>query len=208
MDKILTIGIAGGSGSGKTTLANKLLEVFGDDICIVHHDNYYKAHDDLTFEERTHLNYDHPDSFETSLMIEHLEQLKQGKSIFCPVYDYTVHNRSSEVFVVEPRPVILVEGILIYTEPELVDQLDVKVFVETDADIRLGRRVLRDAQERGRSVESVVTQWQNTVKPMYEKYVEPSKEHADIIIPEGKHNPVALDLLIGHISRHLESCKE
>lgn len=204
MGKILTVGIAGGSGSGKTTLSNKLLEVFGDNISIIHHDNYYRAHDDLTYEERSLLNYDHPDSFETALMIEHLGLLKQGRSIHCPVYDYTVHNRSRESLVIESKPVVLVEGILIFTEPKLVDQLDIKVFVDTDADIRLARRVLRDTAVRGRSVESVVNQWQDTVKPMYEQYVEPSKKFADIIVPEGGHNSVALDLLVGRISRHLE----
>lgn len=208
MDKILTVGIAGGSGSGKTTLANELLEAFGDDICIIHHDNYYRAHDDLTYEERSKLNYDHPDSFETSLMIEHLDLLKQGRTIHCPVYDYTKHNRSNEVVEIESRPVILVEGILIYTDPKLVEQMDIKVFVDTDADIRLGRRVLRDTQERGRSVESVVNQWQDTVKPMYEKFVEPSKKFADIIVPEGGHNFVALDLLVGRIAKHLQEVSE
>lgn len=208
MDKILTVGIAGGSGSGKTTLANELLKTFGDDICIIHHDNYYRAHDDLTYEERSKLNYDHPDSFETSLMIEHLDLLRQGRTIHCPVYDYTKHNRSNEVVEIESRPVILVEGILIYTDPKLVEQMDIKVFVDTDADIRLGRRVLRDTRERGRSVESVVNQWQDTVKPMYEKFVEPSKKFADIIVPEGGHNFVALDLLVGRIAKHLQEVSE
>ncbi len=203
MSDILIVGIAGGSGSGKTTLTDNLLERFRDKVSIVHHDNYYRAHDDLTYEERTKLNYDCPEAFENEMMVEHMQLLRQGRSIHCPVYDFTVHNRSSEIVVIEPRPVILVEGILIFAEQALLDLMDIKVFVDTDADIRLARRVLRDVEERGRTVRSVVEQWQATVKPMYEMYVEPSKKKADIIIPEGGQNPVALDLLVGRIERHL-----
>ncbi|MBR6114778.1 MAG: uridine kinase [Oscillospiraceae bacterium] len=203
MSDILIVGIAGGSGSGKTTLTDNLLERFRDKVSIVHHDNYYRAHDDLTYEERTKLNYDCPEAFENEMMVEHMQLLRQGRSIHCPVYDFTVHNRSSEIVVIEPRHVILVEGILIFAEQALLDLMDIKVFVDTDADIRLARRVLRDVEERRRTVRSVVDQWQATVKPMYEMYVEPSKKKADIIIPEGGQNPVALDLLVGRIERHL-----
>ncbi len=200
---ILVVGIAGGSGSGKTTLTNNLVTRFGEKVSIVHHDNYYRAHDDLTYEERTKLNYDCPEAFETEMMVEHLQLLRQGRSVHCPVYDFTVHNRSGEIEVIEPRPVILVEGILIFAEKALLDLMDIKVFVDTDADVRLARRVLRDVESRGRTVRSIVEQWQNTVKPMHEMFVEPSKKNADIIIPEGGDNPVALDLLVGRIERHL-----
>lgn len=202
MSDILVVGIAGGSGSGKTTLTTNLVARFGDQVSIVHHDNYYRAHDDLTYEERTKLNYDCPEAFETEMMVEHLQLLRQGRSVHCPVYDFTVHNRSGETEIIEPRPVILVEGILIFAEEALLDLMDIKVFVDTDADIRLARRVLRDVEERGRTVRSIVDQWQNTVKPMHEMYVEPSKKNADIIVPEGGDNPVALDLLVGRIERH------
>ncbi len=203
MSEILVVGVAGGSGSGKTTLTDSLTERFGPQMAIVHHDNYYRAHDDLTYEERTRLNYDCPEAFETEMMIEHLSLLRQGRSIHCPVYDFTIHNRSGETELIEPRPVILVEGILIFAVAELCELMDIKVFVDTDADVRLARRVLRDVEKRGRTVRSVVDQWQNTVKPMYEKYVEPSRKNADIIIPEGGRNPVALDLLVGRLERHL-----
>ena len=201
---ILVVGIAGGSGGGKTTLTTNLIRRFGDKVCIVHHDNYYRAHDDLTYEERTKLNYDCPEAFETEMMIEHLRLLKQGRSIHCPVYDFKVHNRSGETIEIEPRPVILVEGILIFADPALSDLMDIRVFVDADADVRLARRVLRDTEKRGRTVRSVVEQWQNTVKPMHEKYVEPSKKNADIIVPQGGKNPVALDLIVGRIQRHLD----
>lgn len=200
---VLTVGIAGGSGCGKTTLTESLLERFGNDVCVVHHDSYYRAHDDLTYDERIKLNYDCPESFETPLMAEHLRLLADGRSIHCPVYDFVSYNRSSLTTLIEPRPVIVVEGILIFAEAELLSLMDIKAFVDADADIRLARRLLRDVRERGRSLESVVEQWQTTVKPMYERYVEPSKRNADIIIPEGGKNAVALDLVMGRIERHL-----
>ena len=203
MAEILVVGVAGGSGSGKTTLVNNLVTRFGDQVSIVHHDNYYRAHNDLTYEERTRLNYDCPEAFETEMMVEHLHLLRQGRSVHCPVYDFTVHNRSGETVVIEPRPVILVEGILIFAEKALLDLMDIKVFVDTDADVRLARRVVRDVESRGRTVRSIVDQWQTTVKPMHEMYVEPSKKSADIIVPEGGDNPVALDLITGKIARHL-----
>jgi len=204
MAQALVVGIAGGSGGGKTTLTNALTSTFGDKVCIVHHDNYYRAHDDLTYEERAKLNYDTPEAFETELMVEHLRLLKQGRSVHCPVYDFRVHNRSRETVLIVPKPVILGEGILIFAEKDLVEQMDMKVFVDADADVRLARRILRDTEERSRSVRSVVDQWQDTVKPMHEKYVEPSKKNADLIIPQGGRNKVALDLIVGHIRRYLE----
>ena len=201
---ILVIGIAGGTGSGKTTLMNNIMAKFEGMVTVLSHDNYYKRHDELTFEERSGLNYDEPDAIETSLMVEHLMQLRQGQAIECPVYDFTRHNRSDETIRLEPKPVIIVEGILIFENKELRDLMDIKVFVDTDADVRLCRRIVRDVQERGRTLESVVEQYQNTVKPMHEQYVEPSKKYADIIVPEGGKNLVALDMIMGRIRRHLE----
>ena len=202
----MVIGIAGGTGSGKTTVTEKLQEYFGADVSVLHHDSYYKRHDELPFEKRRLLNYDHPDSFDTSLLIEDLRSLKAGHTVHCPVYDYSIHNRTDRTEEVHPTKVIIVEGILIFAEPELCALMDLKVFVDTDADVRLARRMLRDLEERGRSVRSVIDQWQDTVKPMHEKYVEPSKGNADIIIPHGGRNSVALDLIIGRIERHLREC--
>ena len=198
------IGIAGGTGSGKTTLTRHLKEHFGDAVTVIGHDSYYKRQDGKTYEERSKVNYDHPDAFDTELMIQDLKALKRGETIHCPVYDFKVHNRSGETIEIEPRPVILVEGILIFADPALSDLMDIRVFVDADADVRLARRVLRDTEKRGRTVRSVVEQWQNTVKPMHEKYVEPSKKNADIIVPQGGKNPVALDLIVGRIQRHLD----
>ena len=202
--KILVIGIAGGTGSGKTTLMKNLITEFSDVVTVLSHDNYYKRHDDMTYEERCGLNYDEPAALETDLMARHLDVLRQGGTIDCPVYDFTVHNRSDETIRIAPEKVIIVEGILIFENKELRDLMDIKVFVDTDADVRLCRRILRDVEERGRTLESVVTQYQTTVKPMHEKYVEPSKKFADIIIPEGGENKVALDMITGRIRRHLE----
>ena len=208
MEKILIVGIAGGSGSGKTTLTNNLVTRFGDQVTVVHHDNYYRTHHDLTFEERTKLNYDCPEAFENELMVEQLRLLKEGRSIEGPVYDFTIHDRRNETIVIEPRPVIVVEGILIFAEPALLEQMDIKIFVDTDADIRLARRIKRDVEKRGRSMQSVLTQWCTTVKPMYEMHVEPTKKKADIIIPEGGKNPVALDMIFGRLERHLKEIQE
>lgn len=203
MNTIL-IGIAGGTGSGKTTLADKLIENFGgDEVSILRHDNYYKRHDDMTYEERSLLNYDHPDAFDTELLYEHIKMLKAGQAIEMPVYDYTVHNRSDEVVVVNPAPVIVLEGILIFAEPSLCELMDIKVFVDTDADVRILRRILRDVKERERSLDSVISQYLTTVKPMHEQFVEPSKRRADIIIPEGGQNVVALQMLIERVKKHL-----
>lgn len=200
----LVIGIAGGSGSGKTTLANRLVEKFGEDeVTILRHDNYYKAHDDIPFEERENLNYDHPDAFDTDLLCEHLRLLKEGHSISVPIYDYCLHTRARECIVVHPAPAIVVEGILIFSEPKLCDLMDLKVFVDTDADVRVLRRIKRDVVKRGRSLESVMTQYLSTVKPMHEQFVEPSKRRADLIIPEGGKNLVALEMLIQKVNNHL-----
>ena len=204
MENILVIGIAGGSGSGKTTLMNNIVGRFEENITVLSHDSYYKRHDDMTYEERCQLNYDEPNALETELMVQHLDQLKNGQAIDCPVYDFTVHNRSDAVQRIEPRSVIIVEGILIFQNKQLRDLMDIRIFVDTDADIRLCRRVKRDVNKRGRSLESVLTQYQETVKPMYEKYVEPSKKHAHILVPEGGKNAVALDLIENLIAKHIE----
>jgi len=204
MKDILVIGIAGGTGSGKTTLMNNLIEKFSEHVTLLSHDNYYKRHDDLTYEERCKLNYDEPAALETDLMARHLDQLRRGQAIDCPVYDFTQHNRSDKTVRIVPRKVIIVEGILIFENKQLRDLMDIRIFVDTDADVRLCRRILRDVSERGRSLESVLSQYQNTVKPMHEMYVEPSKKYANIIVPEGGQNFVALDMIIGRIQRHLE----
>ena len=203
-NNILVIGIAGGTGSGKTTLMKNLIEEFQNDVTILSHDNYYKRHDDLTYEERCGLNYDEPAALETDLMAYHLDKLRHGEAIDCPVYDFTQHNRSDETIRIEPRKVIIVEGILIFENQPLRDLMDIRVFVDTDADVRLCRRIKRDVNKRGRSLESVLQQYQETVKPMHEMYVEPSKKHANIIVPEGGKNLVALDMIRGRILRHLE----
>ena len=201
---ILVIGIAGGTGSGKTTLMNNIMAQFEGMVTVLSHDNYYKRHDELTFEERTGLNYDEPDAIETSLMVEHLKQLRQGQAIDCPVYDFTRHNRSDETIHLEPKPVIIVEGILIFDNEPLRNLMDIRLFVDTDADIRLCRRIKRDVNKRGRTLESVLTQYQTTVKPMHEKYVEPSKKYANLVIPEGGKNMVALEMILGRIQKHLD----
>ncbi len=203
-NKILVIGIAGGTGSGKTTLMKNLIQRFEGRVTVLSHDNYYKCRDDLTYEERTKINYDEPDALETDLMAQHLDQLRHGQAIDCPVYDFTVHNRSTEIIHLVPENVIIVEGILIFENQDLRELMDIRIFVDTDADVRLCRRIKRDVNKRGRSLESVLTQYQTTVKPMHEKYVEPSKRFADIVVPEGGKNFVALDMIIGRIQRHLD----
>lgn len=199
MKKVMIIGVAGGSASGKTTVAYRLKEEFSEDVELISHDNYYCAHDDLTYEERTKLNYDHPNAFDTQLMLTHIKALKNGQTIERPVYDFTEHNRSRERVTVKSARVIIIEGFMIFENKELRDLMDIKLFVDTDADVRLIRRILRDVKERGRSLESVLTQYQETVKPMHEQFVEPSKKYADVIIPEGGHNLVAMSMLIDKI---------
>ena len=200
---IMVLGVAGGTGSGKTTLTRRLKERFGDQISVISHDNYYKRQDHLTYDERCRTNYDHPDAFDTDLMVEHLAALKRGETIYCPVYDFSEHNRSDDLLEVKPAPVILVEGILIFASQALCDLMDIKVFVDTDADVRILRRIVRDVKKRGRTLDSVVSQYLTTVKPMHEQFVEPSKRRADLIIPEGGKNPVALEMLIHRLESHL-----
>ena len=201
---ILVIGIAGGTGSGKTTLMNNIMERFGDVVTVLSHDNYYKRHDELPYEERCKLNYDEPAAFDTSLMVYHLDQLRHGYGTDCPVYDFTVHNRSDKTIHLVPKKVIIVEGILIFENEALRDLMDIRIFVDTDADVRLCRRIKRDVNKRGRTLESVLKQYQETVKPMHEEYVEPSKRYANIVVPEGGKNLVALDMILGRIQRHLD----
>ena len=205
MGDILVIGIAGGSGSGKTTLMKNLCERFDGEITVVSHDNYYRRRDELTYEERCAINYDEPAAFETDLMVHQLAQLKQGHAIDCPLYDFTCHNRSNETTHVVPKSVIIVEGILIFAEKELRDLMDIKIYVDTDADVRLCRRVKRDVTKRGRTLESVLNQYMKTVKPMHERYVEPSKKYADLVVLEGGKNLVALDMLFHRIQRHIDA---
>ena len=204
MDNILVIGIAGGTGSGKTTLVKRIVEQFGNVVSVLSHDNYYRRLDHMPLEERSKVNYDEPKALETELMSLHLEQLRAGQAIDCPVYDFSQHNRSNETQRIEPRQVIIVEGILIFENKPLRDLMDIRIFVDTDADIRICRRIKRDVNKRGRSLESVIEQYQTTVKPMHEKYVEPSRRYAHIVVPEGGKNLVALDMIMGRIRRHLE----
>ena len=195
--KVTIIGVAGGSGSGKSTLVKKLQEAFaGDDVATLCHDYYYKAHPELTYEERTKLNYDHPQAFDTDMMVEHVKALRSNVPIEHPVYSFVDHNRTSDTVAVKPSKVIIIDGILIFENKELRELMDIKVFVDTDADLRLARRILRDVRERGRSMESVISQYTTTVKPMHEEFVEPSKKYADVIIPEGGFNSVAVQMLI------------
>ncbi len=207
MEDILVIGIAGGTGSGKTTLVKNLAKIFADEVTVLSHDNYYKRHDDLTYEERCLLNYDEPAAFDTSLMAYQLDCLRHGQAIECPTYDYTVHNRSNDTIHIVPHRVIIVEGIMIFENEELRNLMDIRIFVDTDADVRLCRRIKRDVNKRGRSVTSVLEQYQTTVKPMHEKYVEPSKKFAHLIVPEGGKNEVAIDMIMGRIRRHLNGGK-
>ncbi len=201
---IMVIGIAGGTGSGKTTLTEKLKERFGEDVSVLFHDNYYKSHSEMPYEERTKLNYDHPDAFETDRFVRDLEALRRGEAIQCPTYDYTIHDRSPNTVEVRPTRVILVEGILIFENKALRDLMDIKIFVDTDADVRILRRLVRDVNKRGRTLDSVVSQYLTTVKPMHDAFVEPSKKYADIIVPEGGYNTVALDMIVERIRGHVE----
>ena len=203
MTDTILIGVAGGTGSGKTTLTQHIKKRFGDAVEVIYHDNYYKDQSDMPFEVRCRQNYDHPDAFETDLMVRHLQALKRGVSIQCPVYSYTEHTRTRETVEIRPASVIIVEGLLIYQNPELRDMMDIKIFVDTDADVRILRRILRDVKERGRSIESVVEQYLTTVKPMHEQFIEPSKRFADIIVLEGGHNLVALDMIMQRIAGHI-----
>ena len=198
--KVTVIGVAGGTGSGKSTLVKRLQEAFkGDDVATICHDYYYEAHPELTYEERTKLNYDHPQAFDTQMMVDHIKALKENVPIEHPVYSFVEHDRMPETVLVKPSKVIIVDGILIFENKELRDLMDIKVYVDTDADIRLARRILRDVCERGRTMQSVISQYTTTVKPMHEEFVEPSKKYADVIIPEGGFNSVAVAMLIQSI---------
>jgi len=199
----IVIGIAGGTGSGKTTLTQALAEKFSGRTTVIYQDNYYKRQDHLTFEERTRVNYDSPEAFDIDLMAAHIEDLKAMRPVQGPVYDFSIHNRTNETVDIQPESVILVEGILLLHEPRLCTLLDIKLFVDADADVRILRRIKRDVLERGRSIESVEKQYLETVKPMHELYVETSKRNADLIIPDGGHNLVALDMLVHRLSREL-----
>ncbi len=200
MAKPIIIGIAGGSGSGKSTVTNELVEMIDDDkVAVIEQDSYYKSQSTLPYEQRVKTNYDHPFAFDNDLLIEHLEKLKNGEGIDKPIYDFEIHNRKDETKFVEPREIIILEGILILSEKQIRDLLDIKVFVDTDSDVRIIRRILRDIKERGRSLESVILQYMSTVRPANMQFVEPSKRYADIIIPEGGYNKVAIDLIYSKV---------
>ena len=201
--KICIVGVAGGTASGKTTIVRKIKENFGDDIVVINHDSYYKAHNDLSYEDRSKLNYDHPYSFDTQMMIEDVKKLKNNEEVDIPVYDFSVHNRADATVHIVPKNVIILEGILVLENKELRDLMDIKVFVDTDADERLMRRIRRDMAERARSIESILNQYADTVKPMHEQFVEPSKKYADIIIPRGGENVTGINILQQHIKSML-----
>ena len=196
----LVIGLAGGSGSGKTTVVNRIVESLGGDhVTVLDHDRYYRDHPELRLEERAALNYDHPDSLETGLMVRHVEALKSGEGIDAPVYDFTRHARSATTERFEPRKALIVEGILVLADKRLRELMDIKIFVDADDDIRFIRRLERDTTARGRTVQSVIDQYLATVKPMHLEFVEPAKRYADVIIPQGGHNAVAIDMVLGLI---------
>ena len=203
MSDVMIIGLAGGTGSGKTTITKKLMQRFGGEVSVIYHDNYYKAHHDMPYEERAKLNYDHPDAFDNELFVQAVRDLKAGKDVVCPIYDYSIHDRSDKTILVKSAKVVIVEGILIYAVPELRELMDIKLFVDTDADVRILRRIRRDVRDRGRSLESVIDQYLTTVKPMHEQFVEPSKRYADLIIPEGGHNQVAMRMVVSRVRAHI-----
>lgn len=200
----MIIGIAGGTGSGKSTFTNRLKEQFKNDVAVIYHDNYYRRQDEVPFEERKKMNYDHPDSLETDLMLEHLRMLKKGKAVDCPVYDYSLHNRSDQTIHIEPKKIILAEGILLLADKRIQDLLDIKIYVEADADERILRRIVRDVKERGRDLDNIVEQYLTTVKPMHYLYVEPTRAIADIVINSGMNN-VAFDVVQSKIRLMLNS---
>lgn len=199
----LTIGVAGGTGSGKTTFTNRIKEAFGERVCVIYHDNYYKNQDEIPLEERKKVNYDHPDSLETDLLVDHLQRLKNGETIYSPVYDYTQYTRSADVIEVNPGNVILVEGILVLYDRRVRDLLDIKIFVDADADERILRRAIRDTKERGRDIEGIYRQYLTTVKPMHYMYVEPTRRMADIVINSGE-NDVAFEIVKTRIESALD----
>ena len=203
MNSVYIIGIAGGSGSGKSTFAARLREQFPDSVALISCDNYYRAHDDIPLEERRKLNYDAPEALEFDLMVSHLQALKRGEAVDCPVYDFALHNRSDKVMRIDPKPVILVDGILILSDPALRETFDLRIYVEADADERILRRARRDMEVRGRKIDDIMEQYLNTVKPMHETHVEPSKKHADLIL-NGGMNPVALEIVAGRVRDFLD----
>ena len=204
MNSVYVIGIAGGSGSGKSTFAARLREQFPDSVALISCDNYYRAHDDISLEERRKLNYDAPEALEFDLMVSHLRALKRGEAVDCPVYDFALHNRSDKILRIDPRPVIIVDGILILSDPALRETFDLRIYVEADADERILRRARRDMEVRGRKIDDIMAQYLTTVKPMHEQYVEPSKKHADLIL-NGGMNPVALEIVAGRVRDFLEN---
>ncbi len=204
MNSVYVIGIAGGSGSGKSTFAARLREQFPDSVALISCDNYYRAHDDIPLEERRLLNYDAPEALEFDLMVSHLRALKRGEAVDCPVYDFALHNRSDKILRIDPKPVIIVDGILILSDPALRETFDLRIYVEADADERILRRARRDMEVRGRHIDDIMAQYLTTVKPMHEQYVEPSKKHADLIL-NGGMNPVALEIVAGRVKDFLEN---
>ena len=203
--EVTVIGVAGGTGSGKSTLVKRLQEAFrSEDVATLCHDYYYKAHPELSYEQRTQLNYDHPQAFDTDMLVEHVRALKNNQTIERPVYSFVEHNRTDEKVPVKPSKVIIIDGILIFENKELRDLMDIKVFVDTDADLRLARRILRDVRERGRSMESVINQYTSTVKPVHEEFGEPATRYAEVIMPEGGFNSVAVQMLIQNIRSIVE----
>mgnify|MGYP000179561433 FL=1 len=201
---MLIIGIAGGTGSGKTTVVNKIVkELPSDEVCVISQDSYYKATDNLSYEDRTKINFDHPRAIDFELIIKHLKKLKAGKTIDQPVYSFVTHNRTKDVVKTHPRKVVIVEGILIFNNEELRDLFDIKIFVHADTDERLIRRIRRDINERGRDINEVLSRYQDTLKPMHQQFIEPTKNFADIIIPNDRHNTVAIDIVRTVISNKL-----
>ncbi|AWI03908.1 uridine kinase [Clostridium drakei] len=205
MKRPILIGITGGTGSGKSTIAKEIYNKFGEDcIAMIEQDSYYKEQSHLSMEERVKTNYDHPNAFDTLLLIEHLKKLLKKQAIDKPVYDFESHNRKKETIRIEPREIVIVEGILVLEDEEIRNLLDIKLYVDTDADVRIIRRILRDINERGRTVDSVINQYLNVVRPMHMQFIEPTKRYADIIIPEGGHNKVAIDIIVANIKQFLQ----
>jgi uridine kinase len=209
MRRPIFIGITGGTGSGKSTIAREIYNKFGEQcIAMIEQDSYYKDQSQLSFEDRTKTNYDHPDAFDTELIVKHLNMLLSGQAVEKPIYDFEVHNRKNETITVAPREIVILEGIMILEDPEIRDLLDIKIYVDTDADVRIIRRMVRDINERGRTVESVINQYLNVVRPMHMQFIEPTKRYADIIIPEGGHNRVAIDIIVANIKQFLQREEE
>jgi len=204
MSDVKIIAIAGGSASGKSSIVNYIDDYFKEDLRVIGHDNYYKAHDDISFDQRAKLNYDYPGAFDNDLFFEDLKKLQAGISIQMPTYDYTIHTRSDKTIKINPTKIILIEGILVLGDKKIRDITDTKVFIDADSDVRLQRRILRDTKERGRSLDSVLEQFIKQVKPMHEKYVEPTKKYADIIIPRGAKNTKGIEILVRHITHMIE----